>query len=172
MDGDCYQRACQMIELASSGTLMTIAQLSLAIIGFTGVVLVFGRRVESQWTGYERAQFYAMVVTPLTALFCSFIPGLLALEISSEQTIWRLSNLFLGTLHLINFIGFFLVVKKTGTISSIHKITAFIGFLFIVSQFLAAALVLPWLEMIFILGLLQQLAIGIQNFVLLLSVKD
>ncbi len=160
-----------MTELASNDILMTIAQLSLANIGFIGIVLVFGRRVESQWSGHEKAQFYAMIVTPLTALAGSFVPGILNLEIASTETVWRLSNLILGVLHLINFIGFVKVVIQNGGLFGSHKITAPIGFLFLLSQFLAAAAVIPWLETVFILGLLQQLAIGIHNFVLLLEVR-
>src|SRR5210317_1761468 len=94
-------------QLDAQSVLTTIAEVSIALAGFTGVVAVLGNRRKHDWTSEERLQLRTLVETSLTALFASFAPSVFHLILSSEATVWRSANLLLGALHLANMVAFF-----------------------------------------------------------------
>ena len=147
--------------------LTTVAEVSIALAGFTGVVAVLGNRRKHDWTAEERLQLRTLVETSLTALFASFAPSVLYQAMTSEPAIWRGANLFLGVLHLAN-LGAFLVRAKEAKPTTSQKSLLGIGIAMILAHFLAAAGILPWYVPIFMIGLLQQVFIAALNFVLLL----
>lgn len=72
--------------------LLTLAEVSVAFAGFSGIVAVFGRRDPKAWSFADRARFYALVSTSLAAVFLAVIPfGLLALGIPAAF-VWRTSS--------------------------------------------------------------------------------
>ena len=148
-------------------TLSTIAEIAVALAGFTGVVAVLGSRRDHDWSPEERLQLRTLVETSLTALFLSFAPSVLGQVMASEAAVWRIANLLLGATHLAFISRFFVrtqVAKPTGGQLALLAT----GFSAIVAHFLAAAGLLPWYVAIFILGLLQQIFVAAFNFVLLL----
>jgi hypothetical protein len=153
--------------LDTQSILTTVAEVSIALAGFTGIVAVLGNRRNHDWTAEERLQLRTLVETSLTALFASFAPTVLNLVVASEPAVWRSANLILGTLHLANLTAFLLRAKKATPTTS-QKALLLLGIAFILAHFLASAGVLPWYTLIFILGLLQQVFIAALNFVLLL----
>jgi hypothetical protein len=157
--------------LDTQSVLTTVAEVSIALAGFTGVVAVLGNRRKHDWTAEERLQLRTLVETSLTALFASFAPSVLYLVFSSEPAVWRSANLILGTLHLANLIGFLRRAKEAKPTAS-QKGLLVIGIGMILAHFLASAGVLPWYILIFIIGLLQQVFIAALNFVLLLFPID
>lgn len=146
--------------------LLTISQIAITLIGFSGIVIVFGERANSNWSAEEHLSFYALITPTLTVLFCSFVPILIGMTIDTTDTIWRASNAILGIAHLGNIVAFFANPQKA-KITSGQKINGIIGFLTITAHFLAAAAILPWYEAVFVFGLIQQIWIGILNFLLL-----
>lgn len=157
--------------MASETLLSVLTQVAVALVGFTGVVAVLGHRNQGTWTAGERLQLRVLVETSLTALFASLAPGLLFLALTSDVAVWRLSNLTLGALHLANFLAFFRRAKHAPTTWG-QRILGLVGIATITAHFLAAGGVLPWLELIFVAGLIQQLFIASHNFVLLLFPLD
>ena len=155
----------------AQSVLTTVAEVSIALAGFTGVVAVLGNRRKHSWTPEERLQLRTLVETSLTALFASFAPSVLYLALTSEPAIWRSANLFLGALHLANLVAFLLRTKEAKPTSS-QKGLLGIGIATILAHILASAGVLPWYVLIFMLGLLQQVFIAALNFVLLLFPVD
>ena len=153
--------------LDPEATLSTIAEVSIALAGFTGVVAVLGSRRDHQWTPEERLQLRTLVETSMTALFLSFAPSVLGQVMSSETAIWRVANFLLGTTHLA-FISRFFVRTKVARPTAGQLALLATGFIAILAHFLAAANLLPWYVTIFILGLLQQVFVAAFNFVLLL----
>lgn len=147
--------------------LTTVAEVSIALAGFTGVVAVLGNRRKNDWTAEERLQLRTLVETSLTALFASFAPSVLYLVVTSEPVVWRSANLFLGTLHLANLVAFLWRTKEARPTAS-QKGLLVIGIAIILAHFLTSAGLLPWYVLIFIVGLLQQVFIAALNFVLLL----
>jgi hypothetical protein len=158
--------------LDTQSILTTVAEVSVALAGFTGVVAVLGNRRNHDWTADERLQLRTLVETSLTALFASFAPSVLYLVVTSEPGVWRGANFVLGILHLANLVAFLRRAKDANPTAS-QKGLLVIGIAIILAHFLASAGVLPWYTLIFIIGLLQQVFIAALNFVLLLfPVRD
>ena len=159
-----------MDNLANIETLHTIAQVAITLIGFSGIVVVFGERTADRWSSEEALSFYILIAGPLTALACSFVPILLSQLTSDSALVWRSSNAILGSAHLANMIPF--LIDRHGAKATIgQKVNAAIGITLIVAHFLAALNFLPWFTFIFIAGLLQQTWIGLHNFLLLFMAR-
>ena len=149
-------------------TLHAIAQIAITLIGFSGIVVVFGERAAAKWTADEALRFYVLIAGPLTALACSFVPILLGQLTSDSGAVWRISNAVLGAAHLGNMIPF-LLRRHGASPTTGQKLNAAIGLTLIAAHFLAALDILPWFSFIFITGLLQQTWIGLHNFLLLFT---
>ena len=151
--------------------LTTVAEVSIALAGFTGVVAVLGNRRNHDWSPEERLQLRTLVETSLTALFASFAPSVLYLVLTSEPAVWRSANLFLGALHLANLVAFLRRTTDARPTTS-QKGLLVIGVAVILFHFLAAGGLVPWYILIFVVGLLQQVFIAALNFVLMLFPVD
>ena len=151
--------------------LTTVAEVSIALAGFTGVVAVLGNRRNHDWSPEERLQLRTLVETSLTALFASFAPSVLFLVLTSEPAVWRSANLFLGALHLANLVAFLRRTTDARPTTS-QKGLLVIGIAIILFHFLAAGGLVPWYILIFVVGLLQQVFIAALNFVLMLFPVD
>ena len=151
----------------AQSTLTTVAEVAIALAGFTGVVAVLGNRRTHDWSPEERLQLRTLVETSLTALFASFAPAVLFLALDSEPVVWRSANLFLGALHLANLIAFLRRATDAKPTAS-QKGLLVIGIAMILAHFLTAGGLIPWYVLIFLVGLLQQVFIAALNFVLLL----
>ena len=154
------------MDIGYVDTLHTLAQIAIALIGFSGIVVVFGERTSARWTAEEALRLYALLAPSLTVLFCCFIPILLAALLDRPETVWRIANALLGLAHGANLAGFLINTWKA-KITTSQKSLAVFGGLVVASHFFAAFNLLPLLEFIFIFGLLQQLFIGVHNFLLL-----
>ncbi len=84
--------------------LLTLAEVSVALAGFSGVVAVFGRRDPGTWSFADRFRFFALVHTSLSSLLLCIIPfGLLAFSLA-EETVWSaLSALFVVYNAVVGF---------------------------------------------------------------------
>ncbi|MCK5443686.1 MAG: hypothetical protein KAJ23_17510 [Maribacter sp.] len=145
-------------------TLNTIAQIAVALIGFSGIVVIFGDRHKRGWSETESLKFYALLATPLTALVCSFVPILLSTLLNENELIWRISNGTLGILHLLNLLYFIKKLKRV-TLTLSQKILIPTGLIMITAHMATAANIIGWHEFVFVLGLMQQLIVGVDNFI-------
>ena len=69
--------------------LLTLAEVSVAFAGFSGVVAVFGRRDPSSWSFADRYRFLLLVESSLSLLLFCILPfGLSSLHITDES-VWR-----------------------------------------------------------------------------------
>jgi hypothetical protein len=155
-----------MDPVSNTDTLLTIAQVAITLIGFSGIVIVIGERSISKWTPEEWLRFYALIAPTLTAFFCSFVPILIGMVSKEPDTVWRLSNAVLGLAHLAN-LAVFLMNPKKAKVTLGQRLMGVIGVMTIAAHFLAAVAIAPWYVPIFVFGLLQQMWIGIHNFLLL-----
>ena len=147
-------------------TLHTLAQIATALIGFSGIVLVFGERTSSKLTAEESLRLYALLAPSVTALFCSFVPILLSAVVDNHAVVWRISNGVLGLLHAGN-LARFLINTWGAKITLGQKSNAVFGMTVIAAHLSSAAGLIPWVEFVYILGLLQQLYVSVHNFFLL-----
>jgi hypothetical protein len=70
---------------------------------------------------------------------------------------------------LANFIGFYILARKWGGgVTKNQILISFIGVSFIFAHFLAAAGIISIYFALFIIGLMQQMSVGMINFILLL----
>ena len=154
-----------MIE--NTDLLNTLAQISLGTLGFTGVVVAL-KHDSADWNNIEKISFQALVATTLTALAGSLLPQIIDIALKDDFMVWRLANLGIGILHLTNFIAILFMAKKYNIETSQAKIKdigdSFIGVTLIVFHLIAALGYIPWLQLLLVIGVLQQLYIGIGNF--------
>ena len=147
-----------------------IPEIAITLVGFIGIVFALDHRSGSKLSQDDWLQLYAMGSAPMMAFFCAFAPDLFATLVDSPDHVWRLSNATLGTLHLANIVPFFLWASSTPATRG-QKILGVAGALLILSHFLAAFGLIPWLAFVFILGLIQPLYVGMHNFLLLLRAR-
>jgi hypothetical protein len=157
--------------LEEIGTLHTIAQVAITLIGFSGIVLVFGERAASKWNPEESIRLFALVAPSLTAFFCSFVPIMIFSLTTDVSFVWKISNAILGFAHLAN-IAFFIANPVKAELTIGQRINAVIGVLVIISHFLVVFGVIPWAAFVFIFGLLQQIYISTYNFILLFTDRN
>ena len=61
--------------------LLGIASISIALIGFSGVVIALGRRGQGKWTPSEMLQLRTLVEPSIVSLLGAFVPILLGLSL-------------------------------------------------------------------------------------------
>ena len=85
--------------------LLTLAEISVAFAGFSGVVAVFGRRDPGTWSFADRVRFFMLVHASLSSLLLCIVPfGLLALNVA-EASVWRsLSALIVLNIIVVGFL--------------------------------------------------------------------
>jgi hypothetical protein len=81
--------------VAYEDALSTLAQIAIAIAGFSGIVSVFGRRSVGDWSVAERNRLLALLIVSLTVLLFCLLPLVLLSIPVSESTCWRSLSLLL-----------------------------------------------------------------------------
>lgn len=153
--------------MQSHDMLQTIAEVAVALTGFSGVVVVLGARGGGSWSGEDLLQLRTLVEPSLLALFASFLPGTIQLAVSSEALAWRLSNGVLGVLGLVALAAFARRSRLAGTTIG-QRVLAAVTVAGIGAVFLSAIGVLAHHELVFVLALLVALMVAAYNFLLLL----
>jgi hypothetical protein len=74
------------------GTLNILVEAAVAIAGFSGVVVVFGRRATGEWSPVERGRIRNLLVTSFTVLFLSLATLLLLHAGIASETTWRVGS--------------------------------------------------------------------------------
>jgi hypothetical protein len=90
--------------MQGEAVLETIAEVSVALAGFTGVVAAFGQRGGERWSVTNVFRFTAMLGASFSALFYALFPFLLHHLGFSEITIWRLGSAAVA-LELVLLVG-------------------------------------------------------------------
>ena len=69
--------------------LTVMAEVGIALTGFTGLVVVLGRRARGDWTTAERTQLTILLQTSLAAVFFALLPLLTPRLPFPETAVWR-----------------------------------------------------------------------------------
>jgi len=164
----------KIYSMEYANLLNTLAQIALGTLGFTGVVIALKNSAE-EWVIYEKIRFQALVTTTLTALAGALLPQIISIEVTDTTTIWRLANLGIGIMHLANFGSIIYKAFKQKVKPELHNFKDYfdtvIGPTLIVLHFVAAAGYIPWLKLLLVIGVVQQLYVGIGNFLTIISWK-
>ena len=157
-----------------SDLLNTLAQIALGTLGFTGVVVAL-KHSSDNWNNYEKIRFQALVTTTLTAVVGSLLPQIIGMATEDNALIWRLANLSIGLMHLANFGSIIYTAIKYKIKPEFRGLKdildTIIGPALIILHFAAALGYIPWLKLLLVIGVLQQLYIGISNFLVFISWK-
>jgi hypothetical protein len=90
------------VQVQDPGTLELVAELAIAVLGFSGVVAAFGRRSLAEWSELERIRFKGMIKSASQALILALLPfpfisaGLPGVEV------WRWSSALGGIFVLVS----------------------------------------------------------------------
>ncbi len=82
--------------MAYENALSTLAEVAIAIAGFSGIVSVFGRRSSGHWSPAERSRLFGLLIMSFTALLFCVVPFVLLSIPVSESTCWRSLSLLLA----------------------------------------------------------------------------
>lgn len=83
--------------MSEAENLRAIAEVAIAIAGFTGVVVVFGSRARGEWTPAETSSLWLLLSQALVVTLFSFLPILLDSGGLEGRLLWRVSNGMLAT---------------------------------------------------------------------------
>jgi hypothetical protein len=86
--------------LEYSNVLEILAEVSITLAGFIGVILVFQRGDRSTWHSSEKNTMFHLLYTSLGVLGLSLLPLLIQPAFSESTTIWRICNPILGFIHM------------------------------------------------------------------------
>lgn len=153
-------------------TLHVLAQIAITLIGFTAIAVALKERDGRIWTKENEVQLDSIIMPPVLAIFLCFLPQLIFLGTLDSDLSWRLANAIAGLTRIANLLRFKFVVAKSIPLRPTQYAMMGTGTILVLANLLAAAAVLPWLELIFILGVLQPLAVGIHNFVLMVATRS
>jgi len=86
--------------LDQAENLRAIAEVAIALAGFTGVVIVLGQRSAGSWSAAERSTIRVLLESSLGAVFFALFPAIIVSSFPAPITAWRLSAGLLTVYHL------------------------------------------------------------------------
>ena len=98
--------------------LMAVAQIAVALIGFSGVVTTLGHSRGTKWTAAELLQLRTQVEPSIVALFGALVPSTITLIVDSPILLWRISNAILVLFGIAALIRYLYRTHRTPTLWS------------------------------------------------------
>ncbi len=145
--------------------LSLVAELAVALAGFTGIVAVFRFR-RGDWEGESITKFQTMLRASISAMFLALLPYLLFMFLDDRELTWRFGNLVVATIMGLN-IWYFLSRGGLFRASLVHRAMLPLGASICFGNFLGALLILPSAKM-YVLAISFQLLVSVYNFSLLI----
>ena len=146
--------------------LITVAQIAIAIAGFSSIVEALSTRHIQHWTDEERYNFRLLLQVSAIAMFFALIPMILV-HVLEESLAWRAALLIYGVVHLVD-IGSFIIKFPSGAPTFV-KVTITIGLTICFSQlFIAITDQSGLVVFIYFVALAWQLFIAFLGFAMLL----
>jgi hypothetical protein len=146
--------------------LMTVAQIAIAIAGFSSIVEALSTRHMQYWADAERYNYRILLQVSAMALFFALLPMILV-QLWNESVTWRVAVFVYGVFHLAD-IGSFVLKLPSGTPGFV-KITITIGLTIACSQvYIAIVNQENLMIFIYLVALAWQLFIAFLGFAMLL----
>lgn len=154
-------------------SLMAIAQIAIALIGFSGVVVTLGRTEGGKWSEAELLQLRTLVEPSMVVLVGAFFPLGIALADMSPEAVWRISNALLLCLHAIGH-GLFLIrgARYNDAVRRSQTAVGILGACIYASMIASAFNLIIHHQLTFLVGLLYGLYVSVHNFYLLLFRRE
>lgn len=154
-------------SIISEELLMGVAQIAVALIGFSGVVTALGRERGRKWTAAELLQLRTQVEPSMVALFGALVPSTVSLVATSPLALWRVSDAILGGFIFVALARYVWRTRRVSTLWS-QRILSIVSVIVLIGLVLGATDVVSQSELVFMLGLWLALIVGAHNFALLL----
>jgi|SRR4026209_2539637 hypothetical protein len=84
------------MTMSGDDVLLTIAELSVAFAGFSGVVAVFGQRAAGRWSDEDFVRLLFLISSSLVVVFLALLPFFLRLLHCPDAVAWGISSAFLA----------------------------------------------------------------------------
>ena len=103
--------------MPSETLLMGIAQISVALLGFAGIVIVLNHRTSTPWSESDRGKFTTMVGGGVTTLFFALLPFLWWEVSPSADFVWQWSSAIGAVINgswIVWFLSQFRLIQAAG----------------------------------------------------------
>lgn len=122
--------------MTSHDTLVLLAELAVAIAGFSGVVVALEARGVSQWSASRRFNLRVLLQVSALVVFFSILP--LILERAIEQPAsWRVALWAYGLVHLADVSSF--ILRRPPEVVGLRRIAQIVGLIFAIASLCIAA---------------------------------
>ncbi len=95
-------------EMDYAGILQLLADLSVGVLGFSGVVAVLGRRGAGEWTLVDRVRFFTMVRLTVSVLILAVLPFPFHSAGLTGETIWGWCSGIAALIMVLNLVVAFI----------------------------------------------------------------
>lgn len=154
--------------LEASDVLTTIAEVGVAVAGFSGVVVVVGRGTEEPLDARQRYYLQALLEVAACAVFFSLLPLVLD-RAFDEDRVWRVSMAIYGFGHFGGVAYHYFTLQGRRLTPKLFRLTALAGAALGLAQFASAFLgSIRVIEPFYLAVLVWHLGIGGAYFGLLL----
>ena len=112
-------------------TLLTLAEVAIALAGFSAIIVVFRRDTDGKWSMRDADQFHGMVVHAIFAVLFCLLPMLVNLFVQDAVTTLRICCALIGVQMIAHSLG----VMRMATSSRAARLLLFFGLLLGAVQF-------------------------------------
>ncbi len=116
--------------------LFSLAQVAVALAGFSAIVVLFGRGESGRWRRAQADRFHGMVVHAMVAVLFCLLPLLIGVFTADRTIIWNLSSALLGV-EIVGHVS--AVLFMSSTVGARVRSFIAIGYLFGAVQFMNVA---------------------------------
>jgi hypothetical protein len=156
------------MESSSHEALALVAEVAVALAGFSSVVVTLENRGVSAWTAIQRFNLRILLQVSALAIFFSLFPLILE-RVASPPWRWALS--IYGAVHLADVSSF--ILRRPPQATATHRVTSYLGLLISLVSLAVAALGSPLAAEVTYLGVLVwHLAVASMGFAFLLFDDD
>ena len=92
--------------------LFPLAEIAVALAGFSAIVVIFRRRDSGKWRAGDADRFHGMVLHAVAATFFCLLPSIIGIFVESTQFVWNICSAVLG-LQIVTHVA--LVLRFTST---------------------------------------------------------
>jgi hypothetical protein len=97
--------------------LFTLAEVSIALTGFSGVVVFLGRRASGQWSETDQTRFWSLIESGLMALLMSLLPFAVRQFDPSPNMLWGVSSGIVAVPSAVGFIAWLRRARRAMLVS-------------------------------------------------------
>jgi hypothetical protein len=152
--------------MTSHDTLVLLAELAVAIAGFSGVVVALEARRVSEWSASRRFNLRVLLQVSALVVFFSILPLILERAIAQPAS-WRVALWAYGLVHLADVSSF--ILRRPPGVVGFRRIAQLVGLCFAVGSLSVAAFGSPLhSEVTYLSMLVWHLAVAAMGFASLL----